>query len=97
MRVGDPEYARQKALIESIPSNKIDVIDLSSLTDAEMAECDSQHERDLRAQIRAFDDADKKIVIDEILNANWTDVWNLIGDYFMKLYTQIENIKKTTE
>lgn len=97
MRLNDPEYARRKALIETIPSNKIDVIDLSGLTEAEMSEYDSQHERDLRAQIRAFDDNDKRIVIDEILNGNWTDVWNLMGEYFMKLYTQIENIRKTTE
>ena len=27
MRLNDPEYKRQKALIESIPSNKIDVIE----------------------------------------------------------------------
>jgi len=97
MRLGDPEYQRQKALIESIPSNKIDVIDLSGLTDAEMAEFGDQHERDLRAQIRAFDDADKEIVVDEILNENWTIVWNVFGKYFMKLYTQIMQIRKTTE
>ena len=97
MRVGDPEYARQKALIDTIPSNKIDVIDLSGLTETEMAEFESQHERDLRAQIRAFDDNDKRIVIDEILNANWTDVWNVLGTYLMKLYVQIEQIRKTTE
>ena len=97
MRLNDPEYKRQKALIESIPSNKIDVIDLSALTDAEMSEYGDQHERDLRAQIRAFDDADKRIVIDEILNGNWTDVWNVVGQYIMKLYVQIEQIKRTTE
>ena len=38
MRVGDPEYKRQIKLIQSIPSNKVDAIDLSGLTEIEMAE-----------------------------------------------------------
>ena len=96
MRPGDPIYQKQLEIIGEIPSNKFDAVDLSGLTDREMAAYDSQHERDLRAQIRAFDDEDKRIVVDEILNCGWTHVYNVLGDYIGRLYTQIENIKKTT-
>lgn len=96
MRLNDPEYKRQKALIESIPSNKIDVIDLSGISEQAMAEYESQHERDLRAQVSAFDDRDKQIVVDEILKSGWTHVYNVLGDYIETLYNQIQEIKKTT-
>lgn len=96
MRLNDPEYKRQKALIESIPSNKIDVIDLSGISEQAMSEYESQHERDLRAQVSAFDDRDKQIVVDEILKSGWTHVYNVLGDYIETLYNQIQEIKKTT-
>ena len=96
MRLNDPEYKRQKALIESIPSNNIDVIDLSGISEQAMAEYESQHERDLRAQVSAFDDRDKQIVVDEILKSGWTHVYNVLGDYIETLYNQIQEIKKTT-
>lgn len=96
MRLNDPEYKRQKALIESIQSNKIDVIDLSGISEQAMAEYESQHERDLRAQVSAFDDRDKRIVVDEILKSGWTHVYNVLGDYIETLYNQIQEIKKTT-
>jgi len=95
MKVGDPEYQRALDVITAIPSNKVDAVDLSGLTDAEMAEYESQHERDLRAQIRAFDDADLKIVADEITKIGWTYTYNAIGNYFEKIIKQQATINAT--
>ena len=97
MKVGDPEYQRALDVITAIPSNKVDAVDLSGLTDSEMAEYEGQHERDLRAQIRAFDEKDKQIVVDEIMNCNWSIVWNAFGQYFLELYTKIETSRRTLE
>lgn len=97
MRPGDPNYRKQLEVIGEIPSNKVDAIDLSGLSELQMAEYESQHERDLRAQVSAFDEKDKLIVVDEILHNNWTIVWNVLGQYMMSLYTKVESIRKTTE
>ena len=97
MRPGDPTYQKQLDVIGQIPSNKIDAIDLSVLSDAQMAEYESQHERDLRAQVRAFDERDKQIVVDEILHDNWSIVWNVLGQYLMSLYVKVESIRNTTQ
>ena len=97
MRPGDPDYKRQLDIIGQIPSNKFDAVDLSGLTDGQMAEYESQHERDLRAQVSAFDEKDKMIVVDEILHDNWSIVWNVLGQYLMNLYVKVESIRKTTE
>lgn len=97
MRPGDPNYRKQLEVIGEIPSNKVDAIDLSGLSELQMAEYESQHERDLRAQVSAFDEKDKQIVVDEILHNNWTIVWNVLGQYMMSLYTKVESIRKTTE
>lgn len=96
MRLGDPNHQRQLDVITQIPSNKIDEVDLSGLTETEMSEFASQHERDLRAQVRAFDEKDKQIVLDEIMHYNWSIVWNLLGQYIMNLYTKVESIRNTT-
>ena len=95
MRVGDPEYKRQIELIQSIPSNKVDAIDLSGLTEIEMAEYESQHEKDLRAQVRPYDDKDLKIVAEEITKIGWTYSYNALGDYFEKIIKQQETINAT--
>lgn len=97
MRPGDPEYQRQLDVITAIPSAKTDAIDLSGLSDLQMAEYESQHERDLRAQVRAFDERDKQIVVDEILHDNWSIVWNVLGQYLMSLYVKVESIRNTTQ
>lgn len=96
MKLGDPEYQKALDVITAIPSNKVDAIDLSALTETEMAEYEGQHERDLRAQVRAFDEKDKQIVLDEIIHYNWSIVWNMLGQYIMNLYTKVESIRNTT-
>ena len=96
MKLGDPEYQKALDVITAIPSNKVDAIDLSALTETEMSEYENQHERDLRAQIRAFDEKDKQIVLDEIIHYNWSIVWNMLGQYIMNLYTKVESIRNTT-
>lgn len=97
MRPGDPNYKRQLEIIGEIPSAKTDAIDLSGLSEQQMAEYESQHERDLRAQVRAFDERDKQIVVDEILHDNWSIVWNVLGQYLMSLYVKVESIRNTTQ
>ena len=95
MRLGDPNHQRQLDIITQIPSNKVDEIDLSGLTETEMSEYASQHERDLRAQIRAFDEDDLRIVADEITKIGWTFTYNALGDYFEKINKKQENINAT--
>ena len=95
MRPGDPSYKRQLDIITQIPSNKVDEIDLSGLSDLQMSEYASQHERDLRAQIRAFDEDDLRIVADEITKIGWTFTYNALGDYFEKINKKQENINAT--
>ena len=95
MRVGDPEYQRALDVITTIPSNKVDAVDLSHLTNAEMSEYESQHEKDLRAQVRAYDDSDLKIVAEEITKIGWTYTYNALGDYFEKIIRQRETINAT--
>ena len=95
MKVGDPEYQRQLDVITTIPSNKVDEVDLSGLTQQEMAEYESQHEKDLRAQVRAYDDMDLKIVAEEITKIGWTYTYNALGDYFEKIVKQQETINAT--
>ena len=95
MKLNDPEYQRALDVITAIPSNKVDAIDLSGLTETEMAEFGNQHERDLRAQIRAFDDADLKIVADEITKIGWTYTYNALGDYFERIISKQKTINAT--
>jgi len=97
MRVGDPDHQRQLDVITQIPSNKVDEVDLSGLTQQEMDEYESQHEKDLRAQVRAYDETDLRIVAEEIVNIGWTHLYNVLGDYFEKLYNQMQEIKKIQE
>jgi hypothetical protein len=95
MKPNDPNYKRQLDVITQIPSNKVDAIDLSGLSELQMAEYASQHERDLRAQIRAFDEDDLKIVADEITKIGWTFTYNALGTHFEKLSKKQETINVT--
>ena len=95
MRPGDQNYKRQLDVIGQIPSNKFDAVDLSSLSDKAMSEFESQHERDLRAQIRAFDETDLKIVADEITKIGWTYTYNALGDHFERMNKRQETINAT--
>ena len=88
MRLGDPNHKRQLDVIGEIPSNKIDEVDLSGLSELQMSEYANQHERDLRAQIRAFDEDDLRIVADEITKIGWTFTYNALGEYFDRLKKQ---------
>ena len=95
MRVGDPEHQRQLDVITTIPSNKVDEVDLSGLTKQEMAEFENQHEKDLRAQVRAYDETDLRIVAEEITKIGWTYTYNALGDYFEKIIKQQATINAT--
>ena len=92
---GDQNYQRQLDVIGQIPSNKFDAVDLSSLSDKAMSEFESQHERDLRAQIRAFDETDLQIVADEITKIGWTYTYNALGDHFERMNKRQETINAT--
>jgi len=95
MKVNDPEYQRALDVITAIPSNKVDAVDLSHLTDAKMSEYENQHEKDLRSQIRGYDDADLRIAAEEITKIGWTYTYNALGDYFEKIIKQQETINAT--
>lgn len=95
MIYGDKEHDRQLEVISAIPSNKVDAVDLSGLSEAAMTEFEGQHEKDLRAQIRAYDDKDLKIAADEITKIGWTYAYNALGDYFERIIKQQETITAT--
>lgn len=56
MRYGDPEYQRRIEMINSIPSNKIDDVNLKNISDEGMRDFEVRHLRELTEQTLNMDD-----------------------------------------
>lgn len=56
MRANDPEYKRRIEMINSIPSNKIDDINLKNISDEGMRDFEKRHLRELTEQVLNMDD-----------------------------------------
>lgn len=74
MRVGDPEYKRRIELINSIPSNKIDDVNLKNISEEGMRDFEVRHLRELTEQTLNMDDNEqiavaKGIKIEILFNA----------------------------
>lgn len=94
MKYGDPDYRRQLDVITAIPSNKFDADDLSKHTTADMDEFNVKHLRDLREQVRGYDDQELTAVAEEIAKINFTILHNVLGEYFISMYTTLNSTKK---
>ena len=55
MRANDPEYKRRIEMISSIPSNKIDDINLKNISDEGMRDFEKRHLRELTEQALNMD------------------------------------------
>lgn len=55
MRVGDPEYKRRIEMISSIPSNKIDEVNLKNISEEGMRDFEMRHLRELTEQAQNMD------------------------------------------
>ena len=93
MRLGDPEYKRQIELIQSIPSNKIDAINLKNIPDEAMDQFNDKHLRELREQINAYDVEELQAVSEAIVERCWMIPFNALGEYFNRIYNQKEAIR----
>lgn len=94
MKYGDSEYQKQLDFINIIPSNKFDTEDLSKLTKGDMDEFNEKHLRDLREQVRGYDDQELTAVAEEIAKINFTILHNVLGEYFIGMYTTLNSTKK---
>ena len=93
MRYGDPEYQDKIDFISLVPSNKIDTDNLKNLSDEAMDQYNEKHLRDLREQVRGYDDQELVAVADEIAKINFAILHNALGDYFATLYGAVKNAK----
>lgn len=55
MRVGDPEYKRKLEMISTIPSNKIDEVNLKNISEEGMRDFEMRHLRELTEQAQNMD------------------------------------------
>ena len=93
MRLGDPEYKRQIELIQTIPSNKIDAVNLKNIPDDAMDQFNDKHLRELREQINAYDVEELQAVSEAIVERCWMIPFNALGEYFNRIYNQKEAIR----
>lgn len=93
MRYGDPEHQSKLDLISTIPSNKIDDVQLKNISDDAMDQFNEKHLRDLREQVLNYDDDEAKVVAEAIVEKGWTYAYNALGDYFQMLHNQKEAIR----
>ena len=93
MRLGDPEYKRQIELIQTIPSNKIDAVNLKNIPDDAMDQFNDKHLRELRVQINAYDVEELQAVSEAIVERCWMIPFNALGEYFNRIYNQKEAIR----
>lgn len=93
MRYGDPEYQKQINFISMIPSNKIDTDNLKNISDDAMEMYNEKHLRDLREQVRGYDEQELEVVADEIARIGWTYCYNAVGNYFSDLHKAVKTTK----
>ena len=93
MRLGDPNHQRQLDLINSIPSNKVDAINLKNLSDDAMDQFNDKHLRELQEQVNAYDAEELQAVSEAIVERCWMIPFNALGEYFTRIYNQKEAIR----
>lgn len=94
MKYGDPEYQRRLDLINMIPSNKMDEVNLNNLSEEAMQDFNEKHLRDLRDQVMGYDEEELEVVADAITERGWTFTYNAIGKYFEKTTKKIDTIRE---
>ena len=78
MRLGDPEYKRRIELINSIPSNKIDEVDLKNISDEGMRDFELRHLRELTEQALNMD-SDEQMAVARGIRVEI--LFNAVGEY----------------
>lgn len=81
MKYGDPEYKKRLELINMIPSNKFDDVDLSKLPDQTMRDFEKRHLQELTDQTMKMD-ADEQMAVAAGLNI--AVLHNAIGEYIKR-------------
>ena len=97
MKYGDPEYQKKLDLINMIPSNKMDEVNLNNLSEEAMKDFNEKHLRDLREQVLGYDIEELKVVAETITEIGWTIVYNAIGEYFDKTTKKIDTIREINQ
>lgn len=81
MRYGDEEYGRQLDVIQAIPSNKVDAVNLNNISDESMRDFEKRHLLELTEQARNMD------VNEQIATAAGLRIevlFNAVGDYIRR-------------
>lgn len=94
MRLGDPEYKRQIELIQSIPSNKIDEVNLKNISDEGMRDFEKRHLRELTEQAANMD-VDEQIATAAGLRIEV--LFNAVGDYIQRQQEKNQTIETLKE
>ena len=87
MKYGDPEYKRRLEVIQmipsemTIPSNKIDAVDLSGLSAEDMLDYEKRHLQELTDMVLKMDDAEQEAVARGLKIAV---LHNAVGDYIKR-------------
>ena len=81
MRYGDEEYGRQLDVIQAIPSNKVDNVNLNNISDDSMRDFEKRHLLELTEQARNMD-ADEQQATAAGLNI--AVLYNAVGDYIRR-------------
>lgn len=94
MRLNDPEYKRQIELIQSIPSNKIDEVNLKNISDEGMRDFERRHLRELTEQAANMD-VDEQIATAAGLKIEV--LFNAVGDYIQRQQEKNQTIETLKE
>lgn len=94
MRLNDPEYKRQIELIQSIPSNKIDEVNLKNISDEGMRDFERRHLRELTEQAANMD-VDEQIATAAGLRIEV--LFNAVGDYIQRQQEKNQTIETLKE
>jgi len=78
---GEEEYGRQLDVIQAIPSNKTDGVNLNNIADDDMRDFERRHLKELTEQTRNMD-ADEQEAVAAGLNI--AILHNAIGDYIKR-------------
>ena len=81
MILGDEEYGRQLDVINAIPSNKIDDVNLNKISDDSMRDFEKRHLLELTEQARNMDAAEQQATA---AGLNIAVLFNAVGDYIRR-------------
>ena len=78
---GDEEYGRKLDIIQAIPSNKVDDVNLNGISDEGMRDFEKRHLLELTEQARNMDAAEQQATA---AGLNIAVLHNAIGDYIKR-------------